>query len=132
MRVVAVVVGLAVVAVWFPLLAAGVASLRSRGRLGGSDVLIVTGPYAYVRHPLYAGLSMTAFGIGLIVGSWPLAVSGRGWLLVTRVWSIREERGLAERFGAEYTIYRQTTPGMIPKVGSLARFRRGDDPRWPG
>jgi len=114
--------GLVVVVVWLPLLIAGIVSLRSRGRLGHSDVLIVTGPYAYVRHPLYAGLSLTVVGLGLILGSLWLVLGGFGWLLVTRLWSIREERGLTERFGPEYAAYRRATPAIIPDV---ARFLRG-------
>jgi len=118
-------VGLAVVAIWLPLLLAGIASLRSRGRLGDWHVLIVTGPYAYVRHPLYAGLSMTAIGFGLMLGLRSLVLGGSGWLLVTRLWSIHEERALAGRFGSDYTAYREATPAIVPDVARILRLRRG-------
>ncbi len=118
-------VGLAMVAVWLPLLLAGISSLRSRGRLGDSDVLIVTGPYACVRHPLYAGLSLTAVGLGLICGLRRLVLAGAGWLVVTRLWSIGEERKLVERFGARYADYRTATPAVIPDGACLLRSCRG-------
>ena len=110
-------------AVWFPLLIAGIRSLRSRGRLGDSEVLLVTGPYAYVRHPLYAGFSLTAVGLGLILGSRRLVLGGSGWLLVTRLWSVHEDRRLAERFGPEYAAYRKATPALIPDVAGLLKSR---------
>lgn len=122
-------VGRAVLAVWFPLLVAGILSLRSRGRFGDSDALIVTGPYAYVRHPLYAGLSMTVFGLGLTIGSRHLALGGVGWLMVTRLWSLHEERGLAERFGPDYDAYVARVPAMIPSIPRLVRSARREHDR---
>lgn len=127
MRVVMRLVGLVVVAVWLPLLVAGISSLRMRGRFGESDVLIVTGPYACVRHPLYAGLSMTVVGLGLLLGRRSLLLGGSVWLLVTRLWSIGEERTLAERFGAEYADYRKATGAFIPGVVRIPLSRRTSD-----
>lgn len=121
MRVVNRLIGVAMVGVWLPLLVAGIASLRWRGRLGDSDVLIATGPYARVRHPLYAGLSMTIVGLGLVLGRLSLVLGGSAWLLVTRLWSIHEETALAERFGPEYAAYRESTPAMVPGLIRLLR-----------
>jgi protein-S-isoprenylcysteine O-methyltransferase Ste14 len=104
-------------AVWLPVLVGGLASLRSRGRLGSSDTLIVTGAYRYVRHPLYSGLSLTIAGLGLMLGRRTVALAGLGWLLVTQVWSVHEEKDLARRFGADYETYRRATPRVIPDVG---------------
>jgi protein-S-isoprenylcysteine O-methyltransferase Ste14 len=121
MRVVNRLIGVAMVGVWLPLLVAGIASLRQRGPLGDTDILIVTGPYARVRHPLCAGLSMTIVGLGLVLGRLSLALGGSAWLLVTRLWSIHEEKALAERFGTEYAAYRDSTPAMVPNLGRLLR-----------
>jgi protein-S-isoprenylcysteine O-methyltransferase Ste14 len=77
--------------------------------------LIEGGPYRIVRHPMYAGAILMAFG-------WALAA--RGWLtlgyaallfafldLKTR----REERWLAERFPG-YAAYRRRVRKLIPFV----------------
>lgn len=121
-----IVVGLLVLIVWAPTLAAGLRSLRSRDRLGRSDTLITTGVYRYVRHPLYAGLSLSAVGVGLVLGSRVLAVGGAIWLLVTRVWSVGEERELVRRFGPAYEAYRASTPRSVPDIARLcADIRRG-------
>jgi len=116
--------GLLVLAVWLPVLLAGPKSLRSRNRFGRSDVLIVTGPYRYVRHPLYAGWSFTLIGLGLVLGTPTLVVAGLVWLLVTQVWSVHEERDLARRFGSEFAAYRQRTPRLIPDVRRVLRDLR--------
>ena len=129
LRRIGIIVGLAVLAVWLPVLGAGLWSLRSRGHLGTSDTLIVTGVYRYVRHPLYAGLSLTLAGFGLVLGRASLVLGGLGWLTVTQLWSIREERELARRFGAEYTTYRMFTPGVVP---SVARFVADLRPKLDG
>jgi protein-S-isoprenylcysteine O-methyltransferase Ste14 len=113
------VLGVAMLAVWLPVLVGGLASLRSRGRLGSSETLIVTGAYRYVRHPLYAGLSLTLVGLGLFLGRRMLALGGFGWLLVTQVWSVQEEADLARRFGAGYETYRRSTPRVVPDVRRL-------------
>lgn len=116
--------GVALVAIWLPLLLGGMKSLRTRGRFGESEELIVTGPYARVRHPLYAGLSMSTVGMGLILGSRRLVFGGSVWLVVTWLWSIHEEVDLAEKFGPAYEVYRRETPAMIPRVGQLLRAWR--------
>ena len=123
-RRVGIVLGLLVLAVWLPVLLAGVKSLRSRKRFGGSDVLIVTGAYRYVRHPLYAGWCFTLIGLGLVLGTPTLVVAGLVWLLVTQVWSVHEERDLARRFGSEFAAYRQRTPRLIPDFRRVLRDLR--------
>ena len=75
--------------------------------------LVTTGPYAYVRHPIYSGILLTMLGTALAVGA--------GWLLglllfgAYFLWSARaEERDMAERFPATYPAYRQRTRRLIP------------------
>lgn len=116
--------GAVVVVVWLPLLLAGIKSLQTRGPLGDSDDLIVSGAYAHVRHPLYAGLSMSVVGLGLIIGSRRLVLGGLAWLAVTRLWSLHEETDLAEKFGPAYERYRRATPAMVPDLSRLWRVRR--------
>ena len=115
--------GCLVLAIWLPVLFGGLRSLRTRGRLGRSDTLIVTGVYSYVRHPLYAGLAFTLTGLGLVIGALPIVLAGLGWLIVTQLWSVREERELERRFGPEFTAYRQMTPRIVPDVRRFLRDR---------
>jgi protein-S-isoprenylcysteine O-methyltransferase Ste14 len=78
--------------------------------------LIVTGPYAYVRHPIYA-LQI------VLVWLTYLAVPSHGLLLVAGLqtffltWeAIREERHLVSMHGQTYTDYQRTTGRFIPPV----------------
>jgi protein-S-isoprenylcysteine O-methyltransferase Ste14 len=77
--------------------------------------LIQTGPYRYVRHPIYTGLLLAFLGTAVAIGEW------RGFLAVALAllgfWrKIHvEELAMRETF-AEYERYRQTTAALIPFV----------------
>jgi protein-S-isoprenylcysteine O-methyltransferase Ste14 len=78
--------------------------------------LIRTGPYAIVRHPIYAGLLLAVFGTALAMGQWRalvgLTVLGIAWHFESRT----EERYMEEEFGAEYVRYRDEVKGLVPFV----------------
>jgi len=78
--------------------------------------LVVTGPYRFVRHPIYLGWNLAVFGLGLLIGSGGLAfvvapALAPVWILYAR----REERGLVSRFGASYRRY-QRRVGLLPWI----------------
>jgi len=78
--------------------------------------LVETGVYALVRHPIYSGLILAAFGwatvqVSIVGGA--LAVVLAAFL---RVKSAREEAWLEQRFPA-YAAYRARTPRLIPRLG---------------
>jgi protein-S-isoprenylcysteine O-methyltransferase Ste14 len=89
------------------------------GHLVKNDELTVSGPYAYVRHPLYAGSLLLALGIGAIAGGSAFALA---LLAITplfigyylpykeRVESARLER----HYGAAYASYRAAVPLLVP------------------
>jgi protein-S-isoprenylcysteine O-methyltransferase Ste14 len=77
--------------------------------------LIQTGPYKYVRHPIYTGIWLAFVGSAAAIGEW------RGILAVVLVllaflYKIRlEEAGMRKTF-PEYEQYRRTTAALIPFV----------------
>lgn len=77
--------------------------------------LVVTGPYAYVRHPMY--LAVLLFGLGCLLGWRGVAHLAAFVLLagVLHVKSRREEALLAQRF-PEYTGYQKRTRRLVPFV----------------
>jgi len=78
--------------------------------------LIRTGPYRFVRHPIYTGL-LTAFLGGAIAQG--LLRSFLGFGLVTAAAVIKlsiEESMLRERFQDEYLRYRKQVAALIPGV----------------
>jgi len=80
---------------------------RTRG------ALVQSGPYAWVRHPIYTGLLLLALGIALWRGSWiSLGTAGLLFVLLDRK-SRREEVWLRERY-PEYAEYQARVPKLLP------------------
>ena len=77
--------------------------------------LIQTGPYKYVRHPIYTGLLLAFVGSAVAIGEWrgilSVALALLAFVLKIRV----EEVGMRKTF-AEYERYQRTTAALIPFV----------------
>lgn len=84
--------------------------------------LIRSGPYAYVRHPIYSGMLLGMIGTALVVGEW------RGVLAVALVLAahsfkaLREEAFLIGEFGEEYASYRRSTGFLVPRFKGGVRM----------
>jgi protein-S-isoprenylcysteine O-methyltransferase Ste14 len=116
---------------WFgvALLAAGLGfAVWARVRLGGNwsgtvtvkeqHELIRTGPYAYVRHPIYTGLISAALGTSIASGT-VRAVLGLVIIAASLVRKLRtEEIFMSETFPGEYQRYRTQVPALIPFLGT--------------
>jgi protein-S-isoprenylcysteine O-methyltransferase Ste14 len=78
--------------------------------------LIQSGPYAIVRHPIYAGLVLGMLGTAMALGEWRglLAVL---LLVAAYLRKIRREEGwLLQHFGEPYARYRREVRAMIPFI----------------
>jgi protein-S-isoprenylcysteine O-methyltransferase Ste14 len=78
-------------------------------------LLIRSGPYRYVRHPMYLAVILAAFGALLIFRTWAMvlfSISSLGVILRAR----QEERLLRKEFGEEWTIYRREVNGWFPTL----------------
>jgi protein-S-isoprenylcysteine O-methyltransferase Ste14 len=77
--------------------------------------LISTGPYAFVRHPIYTGLLTATVGTTLAIGRWQGLV-GLAIILVAHILKARkEERLMTTHFGSSYEDYRRHTGFLIPR-----------------
>jgi protein-S-isoprenylcysteine O-methyltransferase Ste14 len=78
--------------------------------------LIRTGPYAWVRHPIYSGLLLAMFGTALARreprGLIALVVLWLGFWIKSRM----EEGFMRKTFGDQYQEYSRTTGALIPRV----------------
>lgn len=84
-------------------------------RLHAAHRLITTGPYAYVRHPMYLAVVITAQGGLLLYRTWAallFALIMFGLIFRAR----REEQVLAQEFGAEWKAYVSQVPAWIPRL----------------
>lgn len=77
--------------------------------------LVQTGPYRIVRHPIYSGGLLLAYGWALVVHGWLTLAYATILLIFLEVKSTREESWLAERF-PEYRDYRRRVRKLIPFV----------------
>jgi protein-S-isoprenylcysteine O-methyltransferase Ste14 len=88
--------------------------------------LVVSGPYRWVRHPLYAGLPPWGLSLGLLMGNWllwPLAAAG---FVLLALRTPIEERFLAARFGEAYLDYMRRTPRYVPRFWGHKRTGGGE------
>jgi protein-S-isoprenylcysteine O-methyltransferase Ste14 len=76
--------------------------------------LIVTGPYALVRHPIYTGILLAFVGSAMAIGEWrgALAVALASLALCRKL--RLEERWMQQQFGEAYRAYCQRVPTLIP------------------
>jgi protein-S-isoprenylcysteine O-methyltransferase Ste14 len=75
--------------------------------------LVETGAYAFVRHPIYGGLILAAFGWAIVQASIVAVALAFVLAAFLHVKSAREEAWLEQRFPA-YAAYRARTPRLIP------------------
>ncbi len=88
---------------------------RFEAALSEDHKLITTGPYRWVRNPIYASMLGMLLATGFAKTWWPLLVAGVIFFLIGTEIRVRaEERLLAERFGEEFDQYKATTAAYIP------------------
>lgn len=91
--------------------------LRILAGLYADHELVRTGPYAIVRHPVYASLFLMMLATGLLCARWPMLLLGIVLYIVGTEIRIHAEEGLLRsRFGEEFEEYRRRVPAYIPFV----------------
>jgi protein-S-isoprenylcysteine O-methyltransferase Ste14 len=111
------------------------------GHLVKTERLVCSGPYAHLRHPLYAGTLLVATGLGVAAGP-------RGLALVALVFAPfffasylpRKDRSegarLERRHGEAYAAWRRAVPALVPRLAPWQPTppgpagRAGSRPRW--
>lgn len=85
-------------------------------QLFANQKLVTGGPYAIVRHPMYAGLLLASLGSLLIYHTWTtllFAIFAPALFIRAR----REEATLAAEFGQQWQAYCQRVHAFLPRFG---------------
>jgi protein-S-isoprenylcysteine O-methyltransferase Ste14 len=81
---------------------------------GGTQELIIRGPYKIVRHPIYSGLLFAILGTAIVIGQ----VRGFVGFLIVLIGVLiklrREETALRRHFGSGYRDYAKQVPALVP------------------
>lgn len=77
------------------------------------------GPYRYVRNPMYTGILMASFSLGLALGTWLVPLSGIFMFSLLARRTRIEEKYLLERFGDSYRAYMHRVGRFFPRLFSV-------------
>lgn len=87
--------------------------------------LVTSGPYAWMRHPMYTAMFGVGIALALLTANWCFVLFAVAMIAGFVIRAPREERMMLETFGEEYQIYMQRTGRFFPKFSVLlAGFRR--------
>jgi protein-S-isoprenylcysteine O-methyltransferase Ste14 len=101
-------------------------ALWSRWTLGASSTLtsvpaphgplITSGPYRWLRHPIYTAAFLMIPGVAGVTGNLFILAAGLGALAVLVVRTPREEALLLEKFGDDYRAVMRRTGRWLPRL----------------
>ncbi|HEX8693191.1 MAG TPA: isoprenylcysteine carboxylmethyltransferase family protein [Longimicrobium sp.] len=95
-------------------------TVRGRGTPAPFDpprALVVSGPYRYVRNPMYLGAGAILLGEAALLRAPVLLLYGLVFVLAVHAFVVLyEERTLGRRFGADYEAYRAAVPRWLPRL----------------
>lgn len=92
-------------------------------RLGMEMKLTRTGPYSYVRNPIYIGNTLICVGLGIMSELlWLVPFIILTCCFVYHFTVLHEERKLAKLYGEDYWTYVSEVPRWLPKWGKKAQL----------
>ena len=78
--------------------------------------LVMTGPYRWIRHPMYSFGGLLFLAFALLTSSWLIAVSGIVAFFMIALRTRLEERRLIDKFGDRYRNYMRRTGRYFPRL----------------
>jgi protein-S-isoprenylcysteine O-methyltransferase Ste14 len=115
------------------MLIVGGLGLRSwaAGTLHKATELTTTGPYALIRHPLYAGSFMMMIGFCAVIDDaeniW-FVLGPVAFMYVIKL--LHEERRMSKKFGARWQEYVDAVPRFIPSALPMNGFTSWNGRQW--
>lgn len=91
-------------------------------QLHEQQVLVTSGPYRWVRHPMYTVLYLFALAPFLVSANWGIRLAWlAGVMAVLGLRVQREEAALLDKFGDDYRAYMRRTGRFLPGFSGLAQ-----------
>ena len=78
--------------------------------------LVTTGPYRWIRHPMYSAAVILVAATSLLTANAMVAIGGIGMFALLAARSRIEERRLVEKFGDAYRAYQRCTGRFLPRL----------------
>ncbi len=90
---------------------------RFEAALSEDHELVQTGPYRWVRHPIYASMLCMLLAAGFVWTWWPMLTGAVIFFLIGTEIRVRaEDRLLSKRFQEKFAEYRSRVPAYIPFI----------------
>jgi protein-S-isoprenylcysteine O-methyltransferase Ste14 len=86
------------------------------GYVKKNEELTTTGPYAYVRNPLYLGSILIAAGFAVALLSWPMGLALAAMFVAIYVPVIASEERFLRATFPEFDAYCRRVPRLIPRL----------------
>jgi protein-S-isoprenylcysteine O-methyltransferase Ste14 len=84
-------------------------------RLVEDHRLVTTGPYSWVRHPIYSAMLAKLISTGIVLSHWIGLVAGLVIFVIgTTIRTRSEEKLLRSQFGTAYDDYARRVPALVP------------------
>ena len=86
---------------------------------------MTSGPYHYIRHPIYLGFFTFLIAQALVAANWLILLPALATTMLFYTQIGKEEAMLIDRFGDEYREYMKRTPRFIPKIRNSPPNKEG-------
>jgi protein-S-isoprenylcysteine O-methyltransferase Ste14 len=111
---------------WWSALALG-KNFRVDAAVDAAHTLVRSGPYRFVRHPIYVSMLFILVATGILIAPWYLLCVGALLFLAgTAIRVHTEDRLLGSRFGNTFPDYRDQVPALVPLLPTM--FRKNQMP----
>jgi protein-S-isoprenylcysteine O-methyltransferase Ste14 len=77
--------------------------------------LVTTGPYRWIRHPMYSAALLLAVAATLLTASVVIGIAGAAMFALLAARSRLEEQQLVAKFGEAYQVYQRGTGRFVPR-----------------
>lgn len=82
--------------------------------------LVTTGPFRWIRHPLYSVSMVLFLSYGMIASNWwMITITAIGLVMIVLLVIPREEAELVAKFGEEYEQYQESVRMLVPRPRSF-------------